>query len=102
MEIFKAFRKLGWNLQHHGCGFYSFITPDKKELNLQIWFPSDGEIPCRIKEEFDNYRGGIDFEFNRCYFEWLDKTCISINVDKVKNTPCFINFSNHDHQDQRK
>jgi hypothetical protein len=87
---------LGWRFQHHGCGFYNFTTPDNKELPLQIWFPQDLDRPERIEYKFPDWNGGVSFGFPRCYFEWLDNTCISLIPNRIKNTPVFINFSNYD------
>ena len=95
-DIFEAFTKLGWDFRHHGCGFYNFVTPDKKELPLQLWFPQNEDRPARVEYGFSEFRGSVVFEFNKCYFEWLDDTCISLIPNRIKNTPVFINFSNYD------
>lgn len=95
-DIFEAFKKLRWTFRHHGCGFYNFVTADGKELPVQIWFPQDLDRPARVEYKFPEWTGGVNFEFPRCYFEWLGINCISLIQGRIKNPPCFINFSNYD------
>ena len=94
--IFEAFERLGWKFRHHGIGFYNFVTPDDKELDLEIWFPNDLERPERVEQKHPDYHGSICFMLNKCHFEWLGDDCISLIQSRIKNPPCFINFSNHE------
>lgn len=94
-DIFEAFTKLGWRFRHHGCGFYNFVNPSDDELPVTIWFPQDLSNPSRVEYKFRDWFGGINFEMNKCHFEWLGDDCISLVQGRIKNPPCFINFANY-------
>jgi hypothetical protein len=96
--IFDAFNRLGYKLYNGGCGHYYFQAPGEKCSDVEIWFPSDGDIPYEITiKPFGEYNGTIYFSMERCQFQWLESgKCISLVTKGVVDGdhPAFINFSN--------
>ena len=91
--IFEAFKELGWKIRHHGVGNYYFERPDGKELQIKIWFPSNGDIPYKIEWEFGEYFGGVVFTLNECVFEWGEDRK-GIDLIAKRNSHIFIGFYN--------